>query len=74
MDSHQQPSDNASHSESSHEDIMLRPRKKNTFTVEDVVKARVKLYGAQSPVHTKPSLRDMFKDTPLETKLEMQKG
>ena len=71
MDSHQQSHDNDSHSESSDEDIMLRPRKKNTFKVDDVVKARVKLYGALSPVHTKPSLREMFKDVPLETKLEM---
>ena len=74
MDSHQQSHDDDYGSESSKEDIMLRPRKKNTFKVEDVVKARVKLYGAMSPIHTKPSLRDMFKDTPLETKLEMQKG
>ena len=45
---------------------------RNTFEVQEIVKARVRLYGAQSPIHTKPSLKDMFKNPRFENQLEAQ--
>ena len=51
---------------------MLRSRTKHTFKVEEILKAKVDLFGYPSPVHTHAKLVSMFKDAQLETKLQMQ--
>ena len=52
---------------------MLRPRQKITFQIQEILDAKVMLYGAASPVHTKETLRKMFTDAKLNSLLETQK-
>ena len=52
---------------------MLRPRQKITFQTQEILDAKVMLYGAASPVHTKGTLRQMFTDGKLNSLIETQK-
>ena len=61
------------HSESSEKDIMLRPRTRHAFEVQEIIDAKVGLYGAPSPVHTTHTLRSMYQDNTLDARLMIQK-
>ena len=52
---------------------MLRPRTKHAFEVQEIIDAKVGLYGAASPVHRAHTLRSMYQDNTLNAKLEIQK-
>ena len=54
MDKQEQQAEDEQASHSGEEDIMLRARTRRTFGVEEIVNAKVSLYGAASPVHTEP--------------------
>ena len=54
MDKKEQQAEDEQASHSAEEDIMLRARTRHTFEVEEIVNAKVSLYGAASPVHTEP--------------------
>ena len=73
MDKEQQllceDSDSHSSNKEKDKDIMLWPRKKHTFKVEEILKAKVDLFGYPSPIHTHTKLVSMFKDAKLDTKL-----
>ena len=73
MDKQEQQAENDEASHSAEEDIMLRARTRHTFGVEEIVNAKVSLYGAASPVHTEPQLRLMFQDARVDTRLEEQR-
>ena len=67
------PSHTRSHSDSSEKDIMLRPRTGHAFEVQEIIDAKVGLYGAPSPVHRTHTLRSMYQDNTLDARLEIQK-